>query len=174
MSASVPRYVDPWLMASQSRQVEGCVSLAGMDRLAQTILNQEGQVQVSLNFQRRGSLTVISGKVVAELELICQRCLKPMNIQVQKDVNLAAVRGEQEAERLPEDLEPVLLEGDELLIPELVEDELILALPHVATHTGQACEMELLPETKGEQEPVLVVEGKPNPFASLKDLKLNV
>jgi len=51
---------------------------------------------------------------------------------------------------------------------ELVEDELILALPMFAYHADGECEIK---QPKAETEQVEVTEKKDNPFAVLQQLK---
>jgi uncharacterized protein len=73
------------------------------------------------------------------------------------------VSGEDEIKRLPEGYEPLLVTGEPLLTRELVEDEVLLAIPAIPRHGGEeACvtgyENQSLPERE-------------NPFAVLEKLK---
>jgi uncharacterized protein len=100
----------------------------------------------------------------------CQRCLQPFEVPLTLDQRLRFVRGEAEAEALDAELEDdVLALSRSLDLRELVEDELLLALPLVPRHERcpqplpMAAEAELPAEGDGA--------GRANPFAVLQVLK---
>lgn len=99
--------------------------------------------------------------------LQCQRCLQPVAETLAVERWFRFADDEQEAERLDEELEDdVLVASRTFDLHELVEDELILALPLVPRH--EVCP-EPLPMSAGEaDEPE---EAAPNPFAALAALK---
>jgi len=103
----------------------------------------------------------------ATVTLQCQRCLKAVTHDLLVDRRFRFVRGEEEAEKLDEELEDdVLALLPRLDLQELVEDELILALPVVARHGGDCPQPLPLPMDD------LTVEGAAsNPFAALAALK---
>jgi uncharacterized protein len=69
------------------------------------------------------------------LNLVCQRCLQPMAVPLELDSKLRFVADEAQAEALDEHSEEdVLALTAALDLHELVEDELILALPLVPRH----------------------------------------
>jgi uncharacterized protein len=56
---------------------------------------------------------------------------------VASDLRLGIVSSLDEADRLPDSLEPFLLSGDvRVSLDELVEDELLLSIPPVPQHSG--------------------------------------
>lgn len=69
--------------------------------------------------------------VEAELPLICQRSLRPYLEPVKRHSLLAVVASIEEQELLPEHYEPVLVEQGRMALLEVVEDELLLAVPQV-------------------------------------------
>lgn len=103
-------------------------------------------------------------QVKADVQLICQRCMKPMSFCVDADTVLTQFSDEaklDEAVAQDEDLEGILIEP-ELDVEVLVEDEILLALPYSPRHTQCGAEDDL---TK------LAGDAKPNPFAVLAQLK---
>ncbi|MFZ9494704.1 MAG: YceD family protein [Burkholderiaceae bacterium] len=100
----------------------------------------------------------------------CQRCLHPVALQVQAERDFLFAPSEEraaawDAERDDAD---VLVLTSTLNLVELVEDELLLALPLVPRH--EACpEPWLQPPAAADAEPD--PEEKPNPFAVLAQLK---
>lgn len=104
----------------------------------------------------------------ATVTLQCQRCLQPMAETVALDRWFRFVGSEDEAERLDEESEEdVLVSSRRFDLLELLEDELILALPLVPRH--ETCPQPL-PMTAGVDE-VLDEAAAENPFAALAALR---
>ena len=102
----------------------------------------------------------------AELPLECQRCLKPVNVPVQIDRRFLFVHGEETAAQLDTDSEDDVLALTRALdLRELIEDELLLALPIVPRH--EICPKPLVAIVGAEDLP----DEKPHPFAALAALK---
>jgi len=103
--------------------------------------------------------------------MICQRCMKPMSVQVASEVSLGIVSSDARAAQLPEGFEPLIVEEEPIALARVVEDELILALPIVALHEDQACEP-VLEELQAEADKIeRQTEAQTNPFAALSELK---
>jgi uncharacterized protein len=91
-----------------------------------------------------------------------------MSLPVRSNVTLAFVEGIDEAEMLPESLDPVVVENGLVILMDLIEDELLLALPQVAMHPPGECVAHAGEHVPAGDEPL----GK-NPFAVLAELKRN-
>lgn len=101
--------------------------------------------------------------------LTCQRCLQPFEVPLGLARRLRFVRGESQAEALDaESDDDVLALGRSLDLRELVEDELLLALPLVPRH-GQCPQP--LPMSAGDAPPADAAVERANPFAVLQALK---
>ena len=76
--------------------------------------------------------------VRATLQLRCQRCLGPLAHEVRAEalLVLAATQAEIDAEPAAVDSPDRVLAGKEMAVRDLVEDELILALPYAPRHDG--------------------------------------
>lgn len=154
------------------REYRGDLSIVGMTRLAESLQDTDvPELQVRLSLGRdAGGVRCLEGSLQGVLHLTCQRCLGRMEFPVASTFRLALVHSEAEAERLAEGYEPLLLETDRLVVRDVVEDELLLALPDFPQHAeGETC---VLPEYR-EDEIVAATEEKPNPFAALASLKRN-
>jgi len=102
----------------------------------------------------------------ARLALQCQRCLQPVDTPLQVDRRIRFVRGEEEAATLDADIDDdVLALTRSLDLRELIEDELLLALPLVPRH--ERCPAPLPAPTDELPESA----ERPNPFAVLAGLK---
>ena len=116
------------------RTIEGVYPLSKLTRLSEALSSNEGFVTVRLEFGQCVGFACLKGRLSATLSVECQRCLKPMEIEVTGSFKFALVNSEDEFELLPEELEPYLIEGKEQSIVELIEDELLLSLPMVTVH----------------------------------------
>jgi len=92
-----------------------------------------------------------------------------MPLVVDAAFQLSPVSGPEEAERLPVEYEPLLLD-ERLLHPmDLIEDELILAIPPAPRHAAADCGVDM---ADYRQEPALEApQREENPFAALRALK---
>lgn len=181
MSKRLPDIIEPLRLAEKDRLLQGRLAVAKMKRLASSLADTEGEVEVDLQFSLdEGGQPNIQGRLSAQLKLICQRCMQEMTYAANSKVSLAIVNSEALAEKLPDNYEPLLLlSGAEVSLSELVEDELILTLPAVAMHAIDECpagdQFRSSPETNvnsGSHKTAELIETtKPNPFAVLEQLK---
>ncbi|MGZ9002140.1 MAG: YceD family protein [Methylophilus sp.] len=131
----LPEYIDPLQLADKRGALKGQIALNSLDRLAEMLHNDKGYVSVDLFFGREGRLVTIEGHIEANLELKCQNCLQALEWPVKTAVRLGVVTSIDQANRLPEDFEPLLIAGGEnILLKNSIEDELILALPAYPKH----------------------------------------
>jgi uncharacterized protein len=100
------------------------------------------------------------------MTLRCQRCLEALVYRVDSEMSLALVSGMDGARQLPERYDPLLV-SDRLIRPrDLIEDELLLALPQIPMHDPEACKAMSAELDVGQEQ-----SGKANAFAVLADLK---
>ena len=81
------------------------------------------------------SLIAISAKATVTME--CQRCLRAAQLKLDVDGQLTVVAHDEEARHRLGELEPIVLDSDEVDLHDLVDQELCLALPSVALHLGE-------------------------------------
>lgn len=173
MPKHFPDRVDPWHLLDQEQVIQGKIKLASMGRLSPLLNDGGGEEEAgfSLSFHRnQGGRAVIRCEIRATLGLTCQRCLDPMSMLMEIDSRLALVQGLEEADGLPEELAPLMLADDGLLhIHELVEDELLLAVPDAPKHSEEDC----VPIMDDYTEDAVTenTQAEPNPFDILAVLK---
>ncbi len=162
MSRHLPDLIDPLAWVDKGWRWQGKVPLARLPRLVRMIVNPDSEAEVDLTFARKGQVAAITGKVCANLEVVCQRCLEPLRIDVCSAVNLGVVSSIDEGNRLPEPYEPLLLEQARIPFGDIVEDELILAIPPIPRHAHCEPIRPRSGEVKAEVSKCL------NPFAEFK------
>jgi uncharacterized protein len=160
-------------LCQEASLVSGDWPLAGFTRLADSLF---AAPEGSVAWLAQGEQVPVAGadpelwirlQATAPVVLQCQRCLKATPHQLQVDRRIRFAYSEAEAEKLDENSEDdVLALTPRLNLHELVEDELILALPIVARHEGPCPEPLPLPADVLEDEP-----AAPNPFAALAALR---
>ena len=174
--APSPRKLDVAALARDGGRLEGEWVAADLERLAESAAPEApARDWPAVSWAAQGELRTPRGgesqvwmhlQARARVALSCQRCLRP----VQEDLEVSRwfhfVRDEALAAELDADSEDEVLALTRTLdLQELVEDELLLALPLVPRH--ETCPQPL-PQAAGEEAEV---EDKPNPFAALAALK---
>lgn len=175
-----PQRLDAWRFAQAGAHLQGEQSLVDFRRLVQD-LHGPVPADVPVRWSAQGELREAAGggapqawlhlQVQTQVPLTCQRCLSVMQEGIEVDRWFRFVADEAAAEALDDDTEEDLLalEPRPSLI-ELVEDELILALPLVPLHAQ--CPQPL-PAGAAPTDGELPSDGseRPHPFAALAKLK---
>ena len=173
MLSILPDFADPMRLCTLGKAYDGEVALADLARLSPLLASTEGVAKFGLAFGTdEEHRPVVDVSVRARLALRCQRCMQPMQLEVDSSSRLAVVSGPDEAERLPDELDPLLLEEDRLELRSLVEDELILALPPAPRHRPEECAVTLEAWNDDVASDTEMSEAeRDNPFAALARLK---
>ena len=171
MSRQVPDFINPVRAAEGGFSISGLLAFGRMKRLLEVVNNPEGAAEIALDFAVDAQgVPYVRGWIRAELVVTCQRCLEPMTVPVDVDLSLGIVSSEDEAKRLPEHYDPLVTRGEQLLVAEVVEDEILLALPAIPRHdTAECTAMENLEKRPGDDEEGNEVSS--SPFAVLAQLK---
>ena len=110
------------------------VPLAELARLKSRIPAIGGSVHGSARFGQQSRFAVAELALAGTATLQCQRCMQAMELSVDSTTRVALILTEADAADVPEELEPVLARDGRISAGELVEEELLLALPIVPLH----------------------------------------
>ena len=116
---------DPWVLE---------LPVTDLPRLAASLAGNDGVVRATVDFARVDGVPRLNVGADVEVTLICQRCLQPMQVLLEGESQVALVENLAQADALPEDVEPVWVESRKVDLREVVEEELLLALPLVPMH----------------------------------------
>lgn len=173
-----PLRLDVAAFADEGAQLSGRWPGASLTRLAESQSPPQDVALPEVVWSAQGERRAVTGgeaelwlalQVQAPVWLTCQRCLQPYELPLALDRRLRFVRGEAQAEALDAETEDdVLALSRSLDLRELVEDELLLALPIVPRH--EVCPQPLPMAVEADPLPEGEVE-RPNPFAALQGLK---
>lgn len=158
-------------MVAARRGVEGRLPLSSLTRLEGSLLDTRGDVRFALDFDRDPlQVPYVELRIDTELPLECQRSMERFLLPVQIVQRLGLIRDEAEEAALPPGYEPLLVPEDgQLRTTDLVEDELILAVPVVPVKPGSEAVERDWPATQAEQDEL--GSSPANPFAALAALK---
>ena len=171
MSAGLPETLDAWRMLAARRSFEGSVPLRSMPRLCEALEQPDGECRYAMEFDK-GLLDIpfVEIRAQAGLPLLCQRTLRRFVLPVSVVQRLALLSSEGQEDALPEGYEALVLDAEGIVHPlELIEDELILALPVVPV--DPASEPVETSWPAGVEEDAAAT--RENPFAILADMKKN-
>jgi uncharacterized protein len=131
----------------------------------------EGDIYLRLEFGK-GELgsTKVNGLVSTEVCTICQNCMQQFWRKISCDVALQIISDESKLERLDENEDAIVAPDKVISVAELIEDELILAMPMIPRHEEGQCpesdysqDMTVLHEIREVRE----VQTTYRPFADL-------
>lgn len=166
-NSGLPATLDASRMLAERRVFEGALPLAGMSRLVADLADDSGQACYRLEFgvdETGGGMLHV--EVTAALALQCQRTLETFDFLAEVDTRLGLVDNERQQDGLPQGVEPLLLDEGMLRPADVIEDELLLALPLVPMKPGSQ-----LPEHASADAFAGKAGTEDNPFAVLGKLK---
>lgn len=166
----IPVTLDPNRSAQKGVSYDGVVLFEKLPRLLEVINGSEGEVEVNIHCKKdEQGLTVVLGNAKAHIKTICQRCNDELGLDLELDFAYSPVGIGKSSEHLPKRYEVVEMDEEgEINLHQLVEDELMLAIPIVPMHEESHCRYSEKPLSFGEIE---AEDDKPNPFEILKQLK---
>mgnify|MGYP002065962703 CR=1 FL=1 len=129
--------IDGLEFARTGSKLHGASPIAGFSRLRDVLRTDEGTLQYDLLgvAQERG-YPALHLRVGGVLQLACQRCLDALEFPLHIDVLLvlAATQAEVDAEPLQAEGPERIVAGREMPVRDLVEDEVLLAIPLAPRH----------------------------------------
>ena len=168
MSDKLPELIDPLLFAERRTVLSGQIKIADFERLSAAVVNNDGVVQVGVVFAKEGKRAVVSGTIKAALELECQSCLQALPWPLEIAFRLAVVSSLHDADGLEIDCEPFLFDGEKISLSELIEDEILLALPDYPKHEEDCIRQRSSKD--GDYDSASPTQAN-NPFSVLAKLK---
>ncbi len=176
-----PAQIEPFKWAELGFAWTGRVPLARFKRVAADVVPPYDihsiQLDCKLSVDDR-RVAWLDATLKADLPLICQRCLEGVAFELDLDIHLALLSDERFLDRLGRDKDEVdyiilseaqIAHGETIDVIDLLEDEILLALPLSAKHND--CELNVVAAGAGVIDPTTTNQPKPNPFAALAGLK---
>jgi len=154
-----PLLINNLEFAKKNQEISGQIAIASCKRLAELISSSEGHV-TDIRYRLTGSAKKMSLpslflQIEAQLPLLCQRCLEEIELNFALEFNYLITNKEISEIEENDDID-WLEASQEMDLIELIEDELLTAMPIAPMHET-ACSQTSLQSGK-----------KLNPFAILK------
>jgi len=170
MSGALPPFLDLGQAARLDLRYSGSLAVSSLPRLVSALAGDAGRAEVELRAAPEvGGRIVVTGRIRAPLQMTCQRCLESVTLEVQTEPRLAWVKSDAEMEALSPEYDPLLSTDGRVALADLVEDELLLALPLAPRHADGACRE--IRKATAQSVPAAEEDGRKNPFADLAKLK---
>ena len=169
MSRDYPDWIQPERAAQARRSFAGSMPLSRLKRVQDMLLEPEAddaidfEIKVWRDDQR---IIRVDCALTGQVPMRCQRTLKRYLQPVDSESTLAVIDSEAELSALPDDLEPKVCVDGQLRLAELVEDELLLALPLVPVRPDSVPIEQAGDVFESPAEP-----ARSHPFAGLADLR---
>lgn len=152
------------LVANEAEH-RGTIDIEQCPRVASVVAKIEGEAHFELRFCTNGSeRPAVVGEVTGIAWLQCQRCMESYEQRLTSDVRVEFVDDLDADSRQP-GFEPMAT-VEAVTIVEIVETELLLAMPAVPVHAAGECEIDEAYRVSEEDT------RRPSPFAALKELNL--
>ena len=165
MSPDLPLTIEPKRLARQGETLAGQYALPEMPRLGELLHDKSGKISFRLKFGRdnNSGKSFITGDIQANINIFCQRCLESMALELERTVYLGILDRQDETIQLPDNCEPLILDEQSVSLANLIEDEVLLAIPIAPMHEADKCPATELLDNINNQ-------NRNNPFSILKTL----
>ena len=174
------RWFSPWNLVDRSAVLDGEANLDQLPNLADKVMRIDA-LHYQINGQKElGGKAQLALQVTGKVQVQCERCLEAMpfeldchsTLQLLTPVAAATRSGEHE---LTDDCDVVVVEADDKVDAfDLLQDEILLALPLISVHQDVAdCSTEVqqvLASSESEVANTDEEEASHKPFAGLADL----
>lgn len=173
MAKSPPDLIDVAYAVRKEWELSGSMSLNEFERLPTHLLLLNGaKVNYKIQFQHSNQVIGLAEiQMNASVQLICQRSLEQFDYLLAIDKIVGFIDDFGDEVKLEPNTVPSWVEDGLVSPKQLLEDELLLAIPDFPIKDGAELQTNYLATTNSE--PQIAEENKQNPFAVLKDLKTN-
>ena len=130
--------VDGTVLAHGGQTWEREFSGLRFDRLMDVAASPTPTGSVKMTFGTWEGRVTVRGELRATVDLVCQRCMSVMQYPVEEMFDLVLVDSEAEAPLGCESLEPWVANATHLNLWDVVEEQLLLALPLIPKHEDAA------------------------------------
>jgi len=129
--------IDGLEFARAGASLQGAWPIREFARLREALASQDGDLAYELRGGKdRNDRLALRLKVRGSLQLVCQRCLGAMEYPVRVDSELVLASSQEQIDAEPLEIggPDWVLAGREMALRELIEDELLLAVPQAPRH----------------------------------------
>ena len=146
--------------SKKNLKIKDHCSVSKFPRVYEIIINKDEQVDIDLEFKLVSNrVPTLRGELRFNVVLECQRCLKPLELDLCSDISVAFIESDEEASLVDSSFEVIIDSNKEIDSYEFLSDEMLLMIPMIPKHVHQCKKIENDYEINS------------NPFNVLKSLK---
>ena len=154
--------IDGLDFARKSAEIRGTIAVFDFSRLKDQLFSPDGEVRYRLIGGRSAEGNPqLSLRITGKLSLVCQRCLGPLEFDLDFDAVFFLVSDENQlpaAEDEREDIDYLVADAP-IDVIELIEDEVLLGLPLAPMHEDVNCNAALSAAKEQKESPFKVLQG---------------
>ncbi len=141
----LPQYVDPIECLQQQRAFEGSLNSDRLPRLSEELGEGGLMIPYKLTFvQDEGGRCIVQCEITTCLTVICQRCGGSMKLPLKIASQLCVITKSEMEKALPKCYEPLVAQEEGMIsLLDLIEEELLLAIPMIPRHDIMECPVNL-------------------------------
>jgi uncharacterized protein len=144
LNTTLPVQINHRRFVSDNAKLQGIIPLQRFERFIALVEDEAGEVEAQLEFKKaRKHRSLVIGQLRTKVSVICQNCMAPTQIELDTELSVLVVNSEEALAQLHEDDDGLVCEDELILLVDLLEDELILALPMVGKHEEGKCQSAL-------------------------------
>lgn len=170
---ALPTLIDPRKLANQGIILEGHFHAQHLPRLALAVSAIETPMSANVKFSvDEAGAKIASGTLSMRVTAVCQRCMDPVSVDLNAEFLAQIIWSEDQLANVPGDREPWIVVDKMANLNELLEDEILLALPLVNYHGVGMCTGDtFIVEDRADNKEVRDEVVADNPFNILQQLK---
>jgi len=176
----LPVRIDPVSFADHERELHGLVATKSMPRLLDNVVSAEPMATANLKISRSlHKYPLVEGTAEATVAMRCERCLDDVEIAIKTEIKVLMIPEEDvllEKDQFegPEHPDFHEYDGNNLVLSELIEEEILLVLPLVPKHEDiSLCNQDMVVWLAANEAPAEGQDGpakRESPFAILKSV----
>lgn len=175
----VDNIVDAEVCARAGSSIARHFTATDLPRLREAGALESSAIDASFQFSDFDGRPTVSGSLEGAVELMCQRCMRPVSIDIGDSFQVLVVEEDRSDE--PGGYEPVVANASRLDLSWLTEEQALLALPLVPMHEEEDCAQSVVEQSSSQPDresdesdaDAEVDEGgstTQHPFRNLRDL----
>lgn len=137
LDLSVDNVVDADVCARAGSTIARRFSAAELPRLREAGGHDDSAIEANFQFSQFDGRPAVAGELSGVVVLTCQRCMRPVAVDVDDTFQVLLV--DQERSDEPGGFEPVVANASRLDLGWLAEEQVLLALPLVPVHESEDC-----------------------------------
>ncbi len=152
----LPQFVSPRTLACKKVCLSGFFPLSHIQTIQSIVMDKPGRLAVEVSsFEDDSHLSILKVAIKGWIMMSCERCAQPVKIQLDAVSQLVCVNTDEQAKKVLNDYEPVIVHDEKLDLYALIEEEFWLSLPLIPQHQEMGYCAQVIKDQLGYQVDLL-------------------